>query len=84
MGHELSGLRDKLYWRRVDDGPWHCFKGLDIGGFGSLCGKHEIAKSGGQDSRRPEPIFRCGRCDGAEMNRRGWDESGPTLAPLLL
>lgn len=70
-----SGLRDKLYWRRVVT-AWHCFKKLQGGGFISLCYRHTIGKSGGQDIRRPSPLLRCGQCDGAEMRRRGWEESG--------
>ena len=85
----LSGFKDKLYWREVPGGRFHCFKRLEGSGGGkpahciSLCGAYEIPRSGGQASRRPEPILRCARCDGLESNRRGWDGSGPTLEPRL-
>ena len=71
-----SGLRDKLYWRQVHNGTWHCFKKLEGGGFISLCRKHQVERSGGQAVDRPRPEFRCGFCDGREMERRGWEESG--------
>jgi hypothetical protein len=70
-----GGLVDKLYWRQVD-GLWHCFEKYR-GGYESLCGKHRRRRSGGQECLRPEPLLRCGRCDGEEMSIRGWDESGP-------
>lgn len=87
-----SGLADKLYWRPVAGllrESFHCFKRLEGSGGGrrvrcvSLCGRHEIQRSGGQACRRPEVVLRCGICDGKEMDRRGWDESGPTLEPRL-
>lgn len=85
----LAGLRDKLYWRHVwATGDFCCFKrttekrGRQIV-LVSLCGRHERIRSGGQASRRPESILRCARCDIAEMKRRGWDESGPTLEPRI-
>lgn len=89
MSHDdrqLAGLRDKLYWRNVG-GDFHCFKRVEGGRGGtaarciSLCRREEISRSGGQASRRPEAILRCAICDGEEMKRRGWDESGPTLEP---
>lgn len=87
---QLSGLKDKLYWRRVlTTGLFHCFKRSNGSRGGtkircvSLCERYEIHGSAGQASRRPEPAFRCGTCDAAEMRRRGWDESGPTLEPQL-
>lgn len=86
---QLSGLKDKLYWREVGAMNFHCFKRVEGSRGGttahcrSLCGRHEIKRSGGQASRRPESILRCGYCDGAEMQRRGWEESGPTLEPRL-
>ena len=43
----------------------------------SLCGAHKLQRSGGQGCERPLPMMRCSICDGAEMDRRGWDESGP-------
>lgn len=48
----------------------------------SLCNAWYMERSGGQAIRRPIPLMRCGACDGAEMKRRGWDESGPaTVQP---
>lgn len=88
MPGELSGLRDKLYWRQVGD-AFHCFKKMAESKGGkaarciSLCKRFMIQRSGGQACARPEPVLRCGRCDGLEANRRGWDESGPTLVPRL-
>lgn len=77
-----SGFTDKLYWRKVA-GDYHCFK-RKAGSPGgkaahciSLCGRREITRSGGQGCRRPPAIMRCARCDGLEMARRGWEESGP-------
>lgn len=88
-----SGLSDKLYWRQVGvlsdaRGRYHCFKRAASGPNHrarcvSLCGRHAIERSGGQACRRPEVILRCGECDGREMERRGWEESGPTLEPRL-
>ena len=77
----LSGFKDKLYWRRVA-GFWHCFKKSrdpETGKrfYASLCGGHELDRSGGQALDRPAAVLRCGSCDGAEMHRRGWTESGP-------
>ena len=83
MRHQLSGLRDKLYWRKLKSGLWCCFKKAS-GGYISLCEcAPEIPKGklGGQDCRRPAPIRRHARCDVLEMKRRGWSESGPTLHP---
>jgi hypothetical protein len=71
-----KGLTDKLYWRE-QQGTWHCFKKHQCGGFVSLCDGLTRSLSGGQAARRPEPVLRCGRCDGEEMKRRGWEESGP-------
>lgn len=88
-GKALSGLRDKLYWRYVeDDAQYHCFKRTDERRGGqivliALCHRFERVRSGGGSCRRPEPVFRCALCDGREMKRRGWDESGPTLEPLV-
>lgn len=79
----LSGLRDKLYWRsavsRRDEVTvrFHCFKKHEQGGYISLCGYEWRRNSGGQGCRRPRAELRCGICDGAEMKRRGWSESGP-------
>lgn len=78
-----SGLIDKLYWRLVPgDMEYHCFKRLagKIKGqraFGSLCGRREIPRSYGGDTRRPPPHMRCSQCDSLEMRRRGADESMP-------
>lgn len=88
MTKPLAGLRDKLYWRPVH-GRWHCFKKLseeaaDLWNvprretrWGSLCGGHMISRTDGQAIERPHVELRCGLCDGREMDRRGWDESGP-------
>lgn len=103
------GLSDKLYWRQVAGGRFHCFKKMklvaeEVGtvtctatgqtrtilapkprvGFFPLCdARYELKKTGGGQCQRPEPILRCARCDLLEMKRRGWEESGPTLAPRL-
>lgn len=70
----MQGLTDKLYWR-VAGGSWHCFKKARGGnGFESLCGRHQREKSGGQKTMRPHSHLRCGRCDGLEMERRGWED----------
>lgn len=73
-----SGLKDKLYWRRHPT-VWHCFKrprGERV--WTSLCGRAELTRTiGGSQIRRPPADLRCGRCDGLEMERRGWDVSGP-------
>lgn len=74
-----SGFRDKLYWRFSRHEIAHCFKKQQGGGYGSLCGRMWIPKSKGGETARPAAIYRCARCDVAEMRRRGWDESGPTL-----
>jgi hypothetical protein len=72
---------------------WHCFKNLaepdrfklrsgKTARYISLCGRVFIARSDGQAIVRPIAEMRCGICDGAEMTRRGWDESGPeTIQP---
>lgn len=73
---QCIGLSDKLYWR-LAGGKSHCFKKAKGGGFVSLCGNWERWRSGGQACRRPLPWKRCGACDGLEMARRGWAESGP-------
>lgn len=74
-----KGLTDKLYWRETRPGFWHCFKatGLRTPRYEALCGREELYWVGGQDCRRPNPLKRCGVCDGLEMKRRGWVESGP-------
>jgi hypothetical protein len=72
-----EGLTDKLYWRKAR-GEWHCFKRLDQArGYVSLCQRQEIAMVRGQLISRPEARLRCGLCDGLEMERRGWEGSGP-------
>jgi len=77
------GFSDKLYWRFIAGGGfhvWHCFKKLEGPGqplWQSLCGLHEIDRTNGQAIMRPRTEMRCGRCDGLEMERRGWEESGP-------
>jgi len=77
----LSGLKDKLYWRRLDPfGPVHCFKKVKSTPgcrFLSLCGYESLMGIGVQKCRRPPVMQRCGICDGKEMKRRGWEESGP-------
>lgn len=75
---KLSGLRDKLYWRPTLAG-WHCYKSSAAGGYVSLCGRYTSARSGGQGCARPPAFMRCARCDVSEIERRGWDESGPEL-----
>ena len=74
---EMSGLRDKLYWREASDGSWHCFKKNQYNTFTSLCGRFDRERSGGQAIDRPSVWQRCGMCDGKEIDRRGWEESGP-------
>lgn len=77
----LSGWSDKLYWRRVGGYGWHCFRRGVVKDkeprFVSLCGRFKRERSGGQHIDRPEPIQRCGLCDGREAARRGHDESMP-------
>jgi hypothetical protein len=80
----LSGLRDKLYWRKAyPNAPAHCFKKIRQTKypmrrqFQSLCGQHDLYGVGVQKCRRPPAIQRCAQCDVAEMKRRGWEESGP-------
>jgi hypothetical protein len=77
MDDTSKGLTDKLYWRRAR-GEWHCFKKLaQVRGFISLCQRQEISSVRGQKISRPEAALRCGLCDGLEMERRGWQGSGP-------
>jgi hypothetical protein len=72
-----EGLTDKLYWRKAR-GQWHCFKRLDQArGYVSLCQRQEIAMVRGQQIARPEARLRCAFCDELEMERRGWESSGP-------
>jgi hypothetical protein len=72
-----DGLTDKLYWRR-SRGEWHCFRKLpQVRGYISLCQGREISFVQGQQIARPEAALRCGVCDGLEMERRGWEGSGP-------
>lgn len=79
-----SGLSDKLYWRDVPHTMrFHCYAKVRTGCFQSLCGKYTIERSGGQASERPEAVLRCALCDGAEIDRRGWEESGPVLKPRM-
>lgn len=75
-----SGFTDKLFWRsipRLSPDTAHCFKKSDGHGWVSLCGRWVTKRIGGQACSRPRPELRCGLCDGLEMERRGWDESGP-------
>jgi hypothetical protein len=70
-------LTDKLYWRKAR-GEWHSFEKLaQVRGYVSLCQRREIALVLGQQIARPEAALRCGACDGLEMERRGWEGSGP-------
>ena len=69
-----SGLRDKLYWRRTERGPFHCFKKMSGGTYISLCLRAEIPRSGGQAINRPIPALRCALCDTREARRRGWKD----------
>jgi hypothetical protein len=72
-----EGLTDKLYWRKAR-GEWHCFRKLaQVRGYISLCQRQEIRSVRGQKISRPEAALRCGVCDGLEMERRGWEGSGP-------
>lgn len=73
---------DKLYWRQaeyaVEGAALHCFKKRGCGvGYISLCEKHIRKRSGGQACKRPPALMRCAICDNREMDRRGWEESGP-------
>lgn len=84
MTDQLAGFRDKLYWRRdptIIAEKWHCLKKTRLADgrtlFVSLCGRYEQNVSGGQAITRPAVHLRCGLCDGSEMQRRGWQESGP-------
>lgn len=74
-----SSLSDKTYWRFVSESRAHCF--TKRGRFyASLCGDLAVKGIGRQSNARPEAVLRCARCDRDEMERRGWSESGPTLA----
>jgi hypothetical protein len=83
MSKPLAGLRDKLYWRRLDgQDVYHCFKAEGLGPRGgqtwiSLCRRWRINSSGGQECARPLSERRCARCDGLEMARREVDEGMP-------
>jgi len=75
-----KGLSDKLYWREETAYKWHCFKKTGFRGhprYLSLCEKDCRYWIGGQSCRRPAAVLRCAICDGLEMKRRGWQESGP-------
>jgi hypothetical protein len=82
-----AGLRDPIYWRPF--GRFHAFvrvKGEPGVKYASLCGRVAYGpreRIGGQATRRPSPELRCGLCDGLEMERRGWAESGPTTMVVL-
>jgi hypothetical protein len=77
MDDTPGGLTDKLYWRKAR-GQWHCFKKIaQVCGYVSLCQRQEIAMVRGREISPPEAALRCGVCDGPEMERRGWEDSGP-------
>ena len=85
MRRQGQGFSDKLYWRYFH-GLWHCLKKTrkaDGYEYRSLCQNVALppGRLCGQDCRRPRPELRCGICDGKEADRRGWEESGPTLYP---
>jgi hypothetical protein len=70
-------VTDHLYWRKARK-QWHCFKKIaQVRGYVSLCQRQEIAVVRGRAISRPEATLRCGVCDGLEMERRGWEGSGP-------
>ena len=85
LSGSLSGLRDKLYWRPRRD-TWHCYRKetkSEGAYFRTLCtfglpiNSHIVSKGpGGQKTARPPALLRCAVCDGLEMERRGWSESG--------
>lgn len=71
---------DRLYWRPSAPSTaarWHCFKKTREGDFVSLCGEVSRPLSGGAYLSRPPAQLRCARCDIAEMDRRGTEESLP-------
>ena len=74
-----SGFKDKLYWRDPENvGRVHCFKKSSEQRWVALCGfGYVLRKTDGQAIERPPVHERCGECDGLEMARRGWTESGP-------
>lgn len=76
-----KGLEDKLYWRNLGTLGWHCFAraaGTVRGkAYVSLCERYRITRTAGQAIDRPEPLQRCGLCDGREAARRGHEESMP-------
>ena len=65
----------KTKWRWLG-GTAHCFV-REGKLYESLCGRHTLPKAYGGTCRRPPPMYRCGICDGKEMDLLGWDESGP-------
>jgi hypothetical protein len=76
MEHTSKGRID-LYWRKARK-QWHCFKKIaQVRGFISLCEHHEITFVRGKEISRPEVALRCEVCDRLEMERRGWEGSGP-------
>jgi hypothetical protein len=66
----------RTYWRGNERGLVHCYE-REPGrpGFVSLCGDHRLEKVGGAKRCRPSPLARCARCDNAESERAGSDES---------
>lgn len=71
------GLKDKLYWRRVNGLIYCCFTGKTGVGYLSLCTRWRLERSGGQAIDRPPVSSRCTTCDRLECRRRGKDESLP-------
>ena len=69
--------RLRHYWRRGQDGGYHCFVKYNLGGYISLCERFRSVHSGGQTARRPPPLARCARCDCEEIIIAGVDESLP-------
>jgi hypothetical protein len=82
MSPALSGFTDKLYWRLGPGQFAHCFTKSRLGRgyrYISLCGlAGRPTVGGGQGIGRPPAEWRCTLCDVAEINRRGWDSSGPS------
>jgi hypothetical protein len=68
--------RLRTYWRGTPLGVVHCYERVaGQSGFVSLCGERRLDKVGGAKRCRPHPLARCARCDRAEIERAGSDES---------